>query len=426
MKKIRQWWQKFKSWKTWKKVAFVIAVLLAGYLISKNIITQYQANQPNYQTTTLSRGKIEDLVSETGEITATGRTEVKSTIQGIVEEVYVVNGDLVEQGDELFYVVSSATEAERISAWSAYQAAKTAYDNALTGQKSSQLSLEKARIDLLNASDSYDSFQESNQADYTQNQIDVQHAQYQNSQAAFAIAEDNYVSSAANIDSAKAKLNSAWLSYQATTSGPVKAPTSGEVNNLAIAPGQNVDVSTSDTTAANALVIKSDEASWIKIAVSEMEISKVRVGQTAKVTVDAVADKSFTAQVERVDAIGNNSGGIVTYGVYLLLNESDEAIRPLMTVQVDIEIEKKEGVLVLPSSAFKTYKGESAVQIFDEASRSLIYYPVVTGSSDDINTEIISGLEEGQEVVLSVSSDQTGMINSDMRAGFPGVMGGGR
>ena len=82
--------------------------------------------------------------------------------------------------------------------------------------------------------------------------------------------------------------------------------------------------------------------------------------------------------------------------------------------------------MVLPSSALKTYRGESAVQIYDEASRSLIYYPVITGSSDDINIEIISGIEEGQEVVLSASSDQSGTTDPDMRVGIPGMMGGGR
>lgn len=423
MKLINNIFSKLKKLKKWQKIILALILIFLIYSLVNNIVKTNQANQPVYKTAVVSKGKIENLVSETGEITATGRTEVKSTIEGIVKEVYVENGDMVEKGDELFYVVSSATDAERAAAWSAYQSAKSAYDSALTSQKNSQLSLEKARIDVLNASDSYDDFQDENMADYTQNQIDVKNAEYQNVQTAFSLAEENYLNSDETVASAKAKLNSAWLAYQATIDGIVKASTGGEVNNIAIAPGQNVAVSTSDVTAANTLVIKSDEANWVKISVGEMEIHKLKVGQSAVVTIDALADEKFTAMVKRVDAIGSNSGGIVTYGVYLLLNEDSENLRPMMTAQVDVEIEKKTGVLVLSTSAIKQYQGADAVQILDEKTKELIYYPIVTGSSDDINTEIVSGLEEGQEVV--VSSTQTSATDEESSGIKLPMMGGG-
>jgi multidrug efflux pump subunit AcrA (membrane-fusion protein) len=109
--------------------------------------------------------------------------------------------------------------------------------------------------------------------------------------------------------------------------------------------------------------------------------------------------------VKRVDQVGVLDQGVVVYSVYLVIGEADEKILPAMTASVDIELEKKEDVLVVPNKAVKVYQGDKAVQVMDKKTDQIIYLPVQIGPKGLMNTEIVLGLEEGQEIIVGEESN---------------------
>jgi RND family efflux transporter MFP subunit len=233
---------------------------------------------------------------------------------------------------------------------------------------------------------------------------------FQSTQKDWLAAEAEYKAQADVLGKAKATLNQTWLEYQATVDAPVKATADGMVANLSVAPGQTV--SATDT----ALVIKTEAQTWVKVGLSESDITQVQPGQKAVVSVDALKGKEYPALVQRVDEFGTNISDVIVYYVYLTLDQADEQIRPAMTVQAAIATQEKNEALVVPATALKPYQGAKAVQVLDPTTKAVIYKPVTVGISDDVMVEVLSGLSEGEQIITSTNS--TSESSSKSGGGF--------
>ena len=122
--------------------------------------------------------------------------------------------------------------------------------------------------------------------------------------------------------------------------------------------------------------------------------------------------------------IGTVSSGVVNYNVKISFDTSDERIKPGMTVSADITTETKENVLLVPGGAVKTLNNESFVQVFNPeiylasgsqgiaSGRTPEQKKVVVGASDDTNVEILSGLQEGEQIVTRTISGATTTPNA--------------
>jgi multidrug efflux pump subunit AcrA (membrane-fusion protein) len=146
----------------------------------------------------------------------------------------------------------------------------------------------------------------------------------------------------------------------------------------------------------------------IKVASSEVDIVKLKEGQLSKITFDAIADKEYSGSVYKLDTIGTNSSGVISYNSYIRIDNPDEKIKPQMSANVEIVIETRENVLTVTNAAIKNYQNGKAVQIFASAAEknkmnpSLNYNPVTLGIRGVDRTEIVSGLKEGDEVVIVI------------------------
>ena len=101
--------------------------------------------------------------------------------------------------------------------------------------------------------------------------------------------------------------------------------------------------------------------------------------------------------------MGAVSQGVVSYGVKIAFDIEDERVKPGMSVTVDIITDAKQDVLVLPNSAIKFQKNSYYVELV-ELSEEIKLQPIETGLSNDLYTEIVSGLKEGDIVVTSTIS----------------------
>lgn len=394
-------WESFKSFSIIKKIIIIAVIVGAGFLIKNQFSSEETAQ---YSTSTVGKGTVSNIVSETGEIATTSQVSVKSTINGFVSEVYVENGEQVNRGEKLFYVQSSATAEERSSAYASYLKAK----DSLEAAKSTEYSLESSMWKA------HETFEE----DSLDTDKSVDDPIYIETQREWLAAEQKYIDQKAVITQAEAGVTSAWYAYQATIDGAVTAPIAGKVVNMAVANGQQV----SSTDAA--LLIKGDSDTWVTVTITETDISDVMIGQKATISIDALSGREIIGEVKRVDEIGTVTSGVVTYSAYISLVDDQETpenelagVLPAMTVQVDIESSRAEDVVVVPNGAIKSYKGGKAVQVVDDKTGELLYMPIEIGIVGITETEVISGISEGDEIVTSSSSK-----SSDSSGG--GIFGG--
>jgi HlyD family secretion protein len=163
-----------------------------------------------------------------------------------------------------------------------------------------------------------------------------------------------------------------------------------------------------------------------EITLNEVDISKVKVGQKATLTFDAIEDFSLTGTVAEVDMVGTVSSGVVSYGVKVGFDTQDSRVLPGMSVTVNIATDVKQDVLVVPNSAIKTTNGVSTVSLVPQNTTatedgdnagvalngSTTPQVVEVGVSDDTNTEILSGLKEGDKVITKTIQSSTGSASA--------------
>ncbi|MEI6396608.1 MAG: HlyD family efflux transporter periplasmic adaptor subunit [Candidatus Taylorbacteria bacterium] len=183
------------------------------------------------------------------------------------------------------------------------------------------------------------------------------------------------------------------------------------------------------------------------ISLDEVNAAKVKVGQPATITFNAISDITATGTVSVVDQIGTVTSGVVSYGVKIIINTKDSRIKPGMSLNTNITTYEKDGVIVVPSGAVKTQSGNNYVQAFDQATvkqynnsntqgRTVtistntqpLQVTVVTGDSDDTNIEIVSGLTRGQFVVTKTITSGSAVSNTaapSILSSLTGNRGGG-
>lgn len=151
------------------------------------------------------------------------------------------------------------------------------------------------------------------------------------------------------------------------------------------------------------------------LSMNEVDVSKINLGQKANISFDAIEELSVIGTVAQIDTVGTVTQGVVSYNVKVAFDTDDERIKPGMSVTASVIIDSKIDVLMVPTSAVKSQNGASYVQMFDTplapplvgeiGTQSDVLpkqVPVEIGITDDSNTEIISGLKSGDQVVSKV------------------------
>lgn len=390
-----------------KKIAIAgILVALLGFFLLRRT-----SQAPAYTLEPAKREALVEIVSESGHVTTAGATPVFSTTTGMVEAVFIKNGDTVVKGAKLFSVKSTATKQEKDSALSGYLAAKAALDSAKATQLSLQATMftEWDTFKELAESDTYE--EENGTPKYEQRGVPEFHVP----EKEWLSAEAAYKNQEQVVSQKVAALSEAYQAYLATQDSTVTAIFGGEIRNLGVTKGDLVTVPTvsARATAAPVLMLVDNAVNTtITVDVNEADILKIKEGQSATVSFDAIADKTFSATVERVDTIATASQDVISFSVYVVLNEDVEAVQRGMTADIDILVANKENTLTVPSGAVKPYQGGKAVRVPGERGE-ITFVPVETGSKGDGKIEILSGIEEGAEVITVLASEQ-----AERRPGF--------
>ena len=217
----------------------------------------------------------------------------------------------------------------------------------------------------------------------------------------------------------------------------IYAPFDGAISGVKSKKGDSVS---KGTIIANIIT----EQKIAEISLNEIDVAKVKVGQKTTLTFDALPDLSISGKVIEIDAAGTVTQGVVDYGVKIVFDTQDEKVKSGMSITADIITDSKQDVLVVSNSSIKS-QGDSyyveLVEAPEEMKQQLLanvsgmilpqspkLQTVETGLSNDLYTEIISGLKEGDIVVTSTISSNTAnsssnSVRSNQTIRIPGMGG---
>ena len=409
MNKIKPFLARF--FKSRVRIAVTVIILIAiGFLIWRKFFNKSSATQ--YQTAQVEKGTIISTVSASGTAISANILPVTTDTGGLVAKVFVKDGEKVVKGQKIATVTQDSDSAQRSSqAWSSYLSAKNS---------------------LFSANNNF----------YTlDSQMWAANQKFQNDAVARGLAttdptyiqeNDNWLAAEAVqinqqnvVSQSQVALNNAWLSYQAVSPN-ITVPMTGTINNISISEGMNLtsgSTSTGTTTSTMIAVVETSGNPLTSFNVSEIDIAKVKIGQKATITFDSISGKTFTGKVVSVNKIGTVSSGVTNYPVITQLDTASSEILPNMSASADIIIETKDNALLIPSTAVQTQSGQTVVRVLKNGNEQTT--GVETGLTSDTQTEITSGLSEGDTVITGTTTSTTTQTGGSIFGGGFGRVGGG-
>jgi multidrug efflux pump subunit AcrA (membrane-fusion protein) len=358
---------------------------------------QGHSQAPAPQTATVTKTTLRQIVSASGQVDSSGQTSISTQAGGKVKKVYVAVGDTVKKGDKILEIdPDAATLKNQNDARAAYLMAKNNHNQATA--KLYTLAAARAAAE-----------QEFNQdaVDKGLSATDTLYIQLQN---ALKAAQAEYNNQQGVIDQAKAVADNAYAAYLQTSS-TVTAITGGTIQDLAYHEGAYI-ASTSASAAggggggSSVATLKVSSKLVANIKVSELDISGVKVGQEATLTLTALAGKTYHGRIISVGSSGTTESNVTTFPVAIEITDGGPEILVGMGVSADITVQVKENVLALPNQTITTTNGKHTVRVLKNGEE--VVAEVSVGLVLDTQFEITAGLKEGDIVVVPSSSSSGG------------------
>jgi len=340
----------------------VIAICILGgggyYYVHINDSAQ---TQQKYTTGRVEKGDVKTSISATGTINPVNYVDVSTNVAGKLEKVLVKENDHVTQGQIIAYIDTRQLQAQ--------------VDNA-------KAALDKARLDMNRYKALID-----------QNAVAAQ--TYDDAVTAYEQAQSTY-------DRVSADLSDATIT----------APMSGTVVGTPLKAGQTISTGISTQMIIATIADLSDLE--IYLTVDETDIGNVKNGSKVEFTVDSKPGQTFTGYVSEIAKgtkgnMGVTSNSVVYYTVKVSIpTDISSNFLPSMTARATIFGDDIKNTLVVPLTAVRTDKQGEYVYVIKDGQP--VRTAVSTGVTGDTNVQILSGVSEGDEII--VSGDVTGPKNN--------------
>ena len=378
----------------------IMAVILVLIVISGGLFWYYSkgADEIQYKTARAERSDLRSVIQATGTLDAVETVDVGTQISGTVKEIYIDYNSVVKEGQLIAEIDSATQQADVAQAEANLMAARADLMNSEAVLANAEKSLARTRKlaekDLIAKAD-----------------VDTEEKTYLTSKAQVA-------SSRARIAQYQATLNKTKINLGYTR---IYSPVDGVVVAKNVEKGQTV--AASYQTPSIAEIAKDLSQMQVEVNVDEADIGGVREGQKATFTVDAHPNDPFDGIVTQVRLSPKTTDNVVTYVVIVKVSNNKELLMPGMTANVSLIVEERKDVVVVPNSAFRfkpsdpsANSGQPGVprmggQTIAEVKAPAVYMldkkapvrvEVKRGITDGQNTEIISGISEGSEVITGI------------------------
>jgi HlyD family secretion protein len=432
-------------------IGVVVVVAIAGYWKwGRTAKSPVEEPEKTRRAVKVERGTIELKVSTTGRVVSNRDVDIKSKASGqIIRFPYdisdrVTSGALLAELDPVDEIRNvTQREAALASARARLEQAKQEYQVALVNmetQTSSALAElaaatvreRDARARLareeelyqkgLTTKESLDAARsEAASAANQLRQAEVKVAQTKNLPRNVEMKRQDVILAEADVKRAEVDLQNAQQRLRETK---IFAPMDGVVTAKMVQEGQIISSGISNVGGGTTLLTLSDLSRiFVNANVDESDIGKVKLGQRATITCDAYPGRRFRGKVVRIATKGTNNNNVVTFEVKIEVEgEGKELLRPEMTANVEIQADRKEDVLLLPNEAVQFGRMGYFVETAKaDDPTTTVRKQVKIGITDGLQTEIVEGVTEGEEVIVP-STVQSRWVQG--QAGGPGQRGG--
>jgi macrolide-specific efflux system membrane fusion protein len=336
--------------------------------------------------------------------------KVGSRITGKVERLYASIGDRVKKGDVIVQLDQEDLRARVAKAKADLDLAGANLALIRSGSRKEEIreaeeKIEQARSTLDLSKKILDrekgllakGYTTQETVDKAEKEYEVSLSQYKAAQESIQLVKEKYTkeeidAAVARVDQAKASLRDAevQLSY-----GTIKAPISGTIASVTTQQGETVTASLNAPTFITIIDLSRLE---VDTYVDETDIGKVKMGQEATFTVASFPDKDFKGKVMAIYPKAIIQDNVVYYITIISADNPEGLLKPEMTATVNISLQKRENVLTVPNGAIRREGGKKVVFVLQ--NNQPIQREVKTGWKDSGYTEILSGLQEGERVIL--------------------------
>lgn len=227
------------------------------------------------------------------------------------------------------------------------------------------------------------------------------------------------------IESAQSNADNKQETYDNYT---ITAPISGQVITKTVKAGDKIDRSSGSSTSTLAVIYDLSEVTF-EMSVDELDVGRVKVGQSVNITADAIEGKTFTGKVTNISLQSSQSNGVTNYPVTVTLDEVGDLL-PGMNVDGTIILDQVDDALMIPVDSLmrgnRVYvRDDSVTEQKGNVPAGFKAVEVETGISNDDYVQITSGLSEGDEVYVdAATNNSTNMFQMGGMGGPNGEMGG--
>jgi len=434
-------------------IGFIGVALIAG--LSFWALAGDRSVKGNFLTGKIERASISNRVSATGTLEAVSTVQVGSQTSGQISALYADYNAIVKKGQLLATLDSRPTEsqvetarAHLAGAEAQLQSAQADLANQQADVAQAQANLRLAEVSEENAKIMYDRSKEldgrgllsKNDLDTAKTTLDSGQAKVeqataalQQSQATVRSREAAINSAKANIAAAKADLGKAQIDLDLTK---IHSPIDGVVISRNVDVGQTVAAS---LQAPVLFTIANDLTQMqVKASVDEADIGKISKDGSVRFTVDAYPNDTFHGTISEIRLEPQTVQNVVTYNVIIGVANPDMKLRPGMTANLTVTVDKRDNVLVAPNAALRftpqsstsDHIHGSTIWILDSAGQPKMVI-VHTGITDGSRTEVSGdGLSEGMPVIIgdlskkdTAAATNSGRPSAGMPVGMPGLSG---
>ena len=425
-----------------KKILLISLAAVAVVALVALFIWRQQSGYTKVLTAKIARQDLTTVVSGTGQIKPTTYVNVGANVMGSVTRFYVKEGDSVKKGEVLAQIENVQQTANVVGQEAAIAAAKTDISSYIAAEKTAEANVEHAKADLEQKKLDWEREQALYQAGIeSKANFDAKKALYDTDVASVAQAVAQLNQAKAQTDSARGHLGTQVATLRANQDMLDKtiasAPFDGIVTNMPIKEGETVVTGIQNTAGSTLMTLADMSVITAEIKVDETDIVSVQLGQPADVTVDALPGKVFKGHVTLVgdQALLRSTGQATStstsgteeakdFKVVVTLDQPSSELRPGLSTTAKITTAQKPGVIALPIQALVMHspdddKAKGGVQAASSAAAVKApaqqgvfviegksgklrtrFVPVTTGITGTTDIEALSGIKEGDEIVL--------------------------
>jgi HlyD family secretion protein len=353
-------------------IIITICVVVIGIVLGIVLTRGAGREDTPSDTAAVTRGDIVRTVLVDGSLVMPDKAYLSFGVTGTVEEVLVEEGNNVTKDQVLARLDAPSLETS-------VEMAELQVEIAEKGVKAARARYEIAQINL-------DEGVLGQSEDVLELQVDIAKASWETAKL--------------NLEIAKLNLESAELNLERAV---IVAPFDGVVADITIIEGREISTATLVTPAIS--LVDTSEVE-MRGFFDEIDIAVVQPGQEANILLDALPDEEVKGRVSFISLVGTIRTGVVSYDTTITLVDPAEVLRDGMTATAEVIIERRDDVLFIPNRAIRgTTENPMVVVLVDEQEEER---EITLGLSDGINTEVLSGLEEGETVELPAYGERQG------------------